>query len=204
MTRRDRLEWLLTAINAVEDLVQSKLEARRREKGDGTEETELDEQLQICMEELRVASEELINLRDRLEIERQRYADLFDFAPEAYVETDASGAIREANRAAARLLQVPQEHLVGKPLALFITEAKRRRFRTNLASIVQKGPAAQLEWDSEVQTRAGNVVEVQIAAAPVRGEVASPGGARCMLRARNGGATAPGVQEDGEPAPDSR
>ena len=204
MTRRDRLEWLLTAINAVEDLVQSKLEARRREKGDGPEETELDEQLQICMEELRVASEELINLRDRLEIERQRYADLFDFAPEAYVETDASGAIREANRAAARLLQVPQEHLVGKPLALFITEAKRRRFRTNLASIVQKGPAAQLEWDSEVQTRAGNVVEVQIAAAPVRGEGASPGGARCMLRARNGGATAPGVQEDGEPAPDSR
>ena len=202
MTRRDRLEWLLTAINAVEDLVQSKLDARRRETG--AEETELDEQLQICMEELRVASEELINLRDRLEIERQRYADLFDFAPEAYVETDASGAIREANRAAARLLQVPQEHLVGKPLALFITEAKRRRFRTNLASIVQKGPATQLEWDSEVQTRAGNVVEVQVAAAPVRGEVASPGGARCMLRARNGGASASGVQEDDEPAPDSR
>jgi len=58
MTRRDRIEWLLTAIHAVEDLVQPKLDARSKQNADGGGAPAHDEELQICMEELRVAAEE--------------------------------------------------------------------------------------------------------------------------------------------------
>src|SRR5436190_22668269 len=105
MTQRDRIGWLLTAINAVEDLVQPKLDARRREKARGGADGEHDQELEVCMEELRVSAEELTSMRDRLEFERQRYAELFDLAPEAYLETDSRWNIREANRAAAQLLR---------------------------------------------------------------------------------------------------
>jgi len=43
-----------------------------------------------------------------VEAERQRYQDLFEFAPDGYLVTDAQGMI-QANRAAAKLLNAKQE-----------------------------------------------------------------------------------------------
>ncbi|CAA9401470.1 hypothetical protein AVDCRST_MAG94-5938, partial [uncultured Leptolyngbya sp.] len=51
-----------------------------------------------------------------MEAERQRYQELFEFAPDGYLVTDAQGKIQEANLAAARLLNIEQRFLVGKPL----------------------------------------------------------------------------------------
>ena len=39
--------------------------------------------------------------RQTVEVQRQRYQDLFEFAPDAYLVTDIEGTIWEANRAAA-------------------------------------------------------------------------------------------------------
>ncbi|MGL5922295.1 PAS domain-containing protein, partial [Chroococcidiopsis sp.] len=73
------------------------------------------EELRITLEELHVAEEEILAqneelaiVRTQIEIERQRYLDLFEFAPDGYIVTDAIGKIREVNRAAANLLNVPQ------------------------------------------------------------------------------------------------
>ena len=184
MSRRDRIEWLLTAIRAVEDLVQPKLEARRKAKADGGAESEHDQDLQICIEELRVAAEELIHLRDVLELERQRYAELFDFAPEAYLETDAHWNIREANRAAAKLLCCAQDHLVGKPLVVFVPEGERRHFRAMLATLEKKGADGPVDWGAKMQARDGEAVEVLVRAAAARGADGRVAGVRCMLRAR--------------------
>lgn len=52
-----------------------------------------------------------------LEIERARYRDLFESAPEAYLVTDPAGRIVEANRAAERLLNRARNELLGAPLA---------------------------------------------------------------------------------------
>jgi PAS domain S-box-containing protein len=57
---------------------------------------------------------------DSLEFDRNRYKDLFDFAPDAYLITDNSGVILDANRAASDLLHVPQTELKGTNLLLFI------------------------------------------------------------------------------------
>src|SRR5687767_2891528 len=59
------------------------------------------EELQVTEEELRQQNEELAAAREAVERERQRYLELFEFAPDGYLVTDPDGTIREANRAAA-------------------------------------------------------------------------------------------------------
>ena len=82
-----------------------------------------------------------------MEVERQRYRDLFEFAPDGYLVTDALGVIREANHAAVSLLNVPQHFLVGKPLVIFIVESERQVFRTNLTEL------QQMDWCNEREVR---------------------------------------------------
>ncbi len=42
------------------------------------------EELRVAEEEIRQQNQELIDIRFALEVERQRYKELFDFAPDAY------------------------------------------------------------------------------------------------------------------------
>jgi PAS domain S-box-containing protein len=106
----------------------------------GELEITLDE-LSMAEEEVQQQNEELAAARDALETERRRYQDLFEFAPDAYLVTDTDGAIREANRAAAELLGIPQRLLLGKPLILFVAAEERSTFRSQLNRLVQAGPA---------------------------------------------------------------
>jgi len=57
-----------------------------------------------------------------------------DLAPDGYLVTDA-GEDPEANRAAATLLNISQQFLVGKPLAIFIAESERHAFYTYLTQL---------------------------------------------------------------------
>jgi PAS domain S-box-containing protein len=94
------------------------------------------EELGVAFEELRVVGEELSrqeeeirSLRASLVSERDRFFELFEFAPDGYLVTDPYGRIGDANRAAAEILNVPSEHLAGSPMAGFISPVTRGRFR---------------------------------------------------------------------------
>lgn len=58
------------------------------------------EELRVAQEELRVQNEALAEAEALAVAERDRYRDLFEFAPNAYLVTDAEGTVRELNRAA--------------------------------------------------------------------------------------------------------
>src|SRR5262245_44959032 len=106
-------------------------------------------ELEAALEEVRVAEEELAASRYLLEAERQRYHELFDFAPDGYLVTDGRGVIKEANRAVTTLLQVPSAFLVGQPLSLYLPVTERRDFLTQLSRLVQtKGVQ---EWEVHLQ-----------------------------------------------------
>lgn len=102
------------------------------------------EELQVAVEELQQQNEELATARVEVEIQRQRYQDLFELAPDGYLVTDINGTIQEANRAAANLLNVSQRFLVGKPLIIFVTEDERQVFHTKLIKLQQSEQAE--EW----------------------------------------------------------
>ncbi|MBN3963227.1 PAS domain-containing sensor histidine kinase [Nostoc sp. NMS8] len=96
-------------------------------------------EISISLEELQQQNEELIATRHLLEAERQRYYDLFNFAPDGYLLTDATGIIQEANYAAANLLKVRQSYLIGKPLAVFVHQTQRQKFRQIMLQLQQQG-----------------------------------------------------------------
>ena len=56
------------------------------------------------------------------------YADLYEFAPTAFLSLEASGLIRDINLTGAALLQAPRDRLIGRPLRLHIVPADRRLF----------------------------------------------------------------------------
>lgn len=97
------------------------------------------EELSSALEELHVANEELRQQNDQLaasrqlvEAEQHRYQELFELAPDGYLVTDPEGVIREANRAAAEMLGVQQDFLVGKPLLTFIARPDHKTFHDYL------------------------------------------------------------------------
>src|SRR5438105_3369140 len=77
------------------------------------------EELRVMDEEYRRQQDELGQTQEKLDAERRRYQDLFEFAPDGYLVTTLEGTIREANLAAADLLRLPVDRLRGKPLAVF-------------------------------------------------------------------------------------
>jgi PAS domain S-box-containing protein len=115
------------------------------------------EQLRVAEEELRQRHGELEAVRASLEAERARYGDLFEFAPVAYLVTDANGTIMEANRPAAAMLNVEEPFLVGKPLARFVAPEDRRRLRSRLARVDVEADA----WDLRIVPRKRSPVHVE-------------------------------------------
>jgi PAS domain S-box-containing protein len=114
--------------------------------------------LQTSLEELHIAEEEMLQQHEALAVAQQavvvahqRYQQLFDLAPDEHVVTDRQGLIQEANQAAAALLAVPQERLVGKPLALFVPREARRAWRTWLATLATDVPCQT--WEGRLQPR---------------------------------------------------
>jgi PAS domain-containing protein len=95
------------------------------------------EELQVAVEELQQQNEALAAAKLEVEIQRQRYQDLFDFAPHGYLVTDPNGTIQEANRAAANLLNISQQFLIGKPLIIFVTEEQHPLFHEKLTQFQQ-------------------------------------------------------------------
>ena len=81
------------------------------------------QELMAAKEELRQQNVELAAARAAAETDRQRYRDLFDFAPDGYLVTDGKGIIQEANQSAAVMFNRAQEALVNMPIAELAADA---------------------------------------------------------------------------------
>lgn len=147
---------------------------------------EILEDLHTALAELHVAEEEqhqqneaLVAARLTAEAERQRYQELFDFAPDGYLVTDADGIIQEANRAAAVLLGVPQPRLLDKPLVGFIAEEERQAFHAFLPQLRQL--EGTQDWEIRLQPVAGASFLAALTVAVIRAPQ-SVVGLRWLLR----------------------
>ena len=120
------------------------------------------DELHVSNEELRSQSDELLDLAEQLDSERQRYQQLFDAAPDAYLVTDRAGLILEANRAAGHLLGVPAAALVRTPLTVFIAPSEQAAFRAQLTRVARSEPIAERE--TTVQPRGQEAIAVAITA----------------------------------------
>ena len=135
------------------------------------------EELQATEEEVRSANEELATASKTAELERRRYQDLFESAPDGYLLTDTSGIIQEANSVAAALLSVHQEYLMGKPLIVFIAKQDRKTFRIRLTNL-----QVVEDWELYIQPWRNKPLSASIRVAPahdLRGKLV---GLRWLIR----------------------
>ena len=82
-------------------------------------------ELQVHSEEITVQNEQLIKAQHELEHARDRYADLYDFAPIGYLSLDTRGAITEINLAGAALFRRQRNFVLGMPLSAMIARQHR-------------------------------------------------------------------------------
>jgi formate hydrogenlyase transcriptional activator len=100
-------------------------------------------QLEIHQIELEMQNEELIRARMELEVSRNNYAELYDFAPVGYFTFDTRGTIREVNLAGSQLLAVERHLLIGKPFSRFIADATGREFFSRHLDSAGQDPEVQ-------------------------------------------------------------
>ncbi|HAX77865.1 MAG TPA: hybrid sensor histidine kinase/response regulator [Cyanobacteria bacterium UBA11372] len=135
------------------------------------------EELHVVEEELRQQNEELLQSKTEIELERQHYQDLFEFAPDGYLVTDVNGKIQEANRAAATLLGLQQQRLIDKLLILFIPQPERRSFRTQLAQLQQVQ-----DWEVRLQPQHGEPFPAMLAVSSIKDLQGQQIGLRWLIR----------------------
>ncbi len=133
------------------------------------------------LEELSNSLEEMAATRPAAEPDRQRYQDLFEFAPDAYLVTDDKGTIREANRSAAALLGVSQPQLIGLPVTSFAAAGERRAFRSRLSPLL-KGRGREEDWQVRLRPRRGRPFTASLSVVPALGPQGEPEGLRWLVR----------------------
>jgi PAS domain S-box-containing protein len=124
---------------------------------------EVIEKLDTLQEELHQQEEELLAAQRVTEAERQRYQELFDFAPDGYLVTDPAGVIQQVNRVAVALLNVSSAFLVNKPLIVFVAPTERKAFRAQLVHLRQA--ERMEEWEVRVKPRGGAPFEASLTVA---------------------------------------
>jgi PAS domain S-box-containing protein len=115
------------------------------------------EELKVAEETVHEQAESLGKALQRADGERQRYLELFEFAPDAYCVTDTRGIIREANRAMYDLVESSPPLVIGKPLMVFVPRDRRREVRNFIWKVREPHadavPHYPLVWQTEFVLR---------------------------------------------------
>ncbi|HJQ09452.1 MAG TPA: ATP-binding protein [Gemmatimonadaceae bacterium] len=130
------------------------------------------EELSVAEEELRSQHEAILDAHRQIDVERNRYKTLFEFAPDPCVVTDKLGTIEQANSAAAEFLGVPAALLVGKPMVSFVDLRTRPEFRGHLRGLDSALRSDRMLIDLTVRDGRTVPVEATVATIPSRHDAA--------------------------------
>jgi PAS domain S-box-containing protein len=167
-------DWLSTTVTAVRQLMIQRLEAPSLD-------ADARREIEMALEELDVMWEELQGQAAQLLRENQRYAEFFEYAPDAYLITDAGGNVREANHAAMELFAAARGDVIGRPLSEHIAGGDRVSFLTRTVGLMLGG-AKPLAWKAHIQPAAGAAREVEISVRAIPLKKSGVGGLCWLLR----------------------
>lgn len=138
------------------------------------------EELRVADEELRQQHEELIASHLQVAVERERYQELFELAPDAYLVTDLRGIIEESNHSASRLFGIEPGFLTGKALATYIKSEDRPRFRALLSQSSHLSGVRSSSF--RLRTRSGLQIYAELRFSVAHGPKGEPAGYRWLIR----------------------
>lgn len=102
-------------------------------------------EIEVHAVELKLQNEELQHTRDQLESTRNKYRDLYDFAPVAYLTLSDNGMITDANVAATQLLGLPAARVIDRGFFAFVAEQDRKLILHAMRSASNSGDAKRIE-----------------------------------------------------------
>src|SRR5262249_8724952 len=85
-------------------------------------------ELHVHQEELHLQNQQLIAAQAALEETRDRFVDLYDFAPNGYLTVDKNALILQINLTGAAFFGRSRDAIVGLPLLGFIARQQRGEF----------------------------------------------------------------------------
>ena len=96
-------------------------------------------EVEVHQIELEMQNAELKRVQEEMELSRNKYLELYDFAPVCYFTFDRQGLILEVNFAGAGLLGVERGFLINKSFTSFIADADGRRiFSKHIEAVLQE------------------------------------------------------------------
>jgi PAS domain S-box-containing protein len=122
-------------------------------------------ELQVHQEELEAQNEELRETQQLLEASRDRYADLYDFAPIGYATLDGKGHIREINLTGATILGRERSRLLGTLFSVSVDKGDLNAFHGHLRQCEQGSGPVTTELTLAVRNSAP--VPVQLHSVPI-------------------------------------
>ncbi|MBC1219895.1 PAS domain S-box protein [Nostoc sp. UCD121] len=143
------------------------------------------EEMQIANEDLQQQNEELFNAQQSLIAQGQRYQELFEEVPDAYLVTDPTGVIQEANSAAQNMLNISKNFLLGKPLGIFVLEKELIAFHlkvTHLSDRAEIPDWKMQEWEANMRPRNKTPIVAAMKVAAIRNQQGNLVGLRWLVR----------------------
>lgn len=127
----------------------------------------LEHELHVHQEELRVQNEKLVAALLALEESRDRFVELYDFAPIGFLTLDPRGIVHEINLGAATLLGKARDEVIGFPLVGFLDRSHRARL-LNFLRLCRNHTHGALPFDEFLlrQTAAGALRTVHVSCSP--------------------------------------
>jgi PAS domain S-box-containing protein len=142
------------------DEINRKLARLAARRDDGRDRLTLLREIQVYQEALVAQNEKLTHAQHTIEETRDRFVQLYDFAPSGYLTLDRQGLILQLNLTAAAMLGVPRQEATGRPLVGFVDA---RHHRTRLLDFLrrcrtyQEGAAVSVEIRLTCEGRARDV-----------------------------------------------
>jgi len=108
---------------------------------------ELLHELQVHQIELEMQNDELRRAQVIIEESRDRYVDLYEFAPVGYLTLSREGMIAEVNLTGAVLLGVDRKRLLTRRFTGFVTVEDRDRWNQHFLSVLQHADRQSCELE---------------------------------------------------------
>lgn len=122
-------------------------------------------ELEVHQVELELQNRELREAHAALEESRSRYADLYDFAPVAYLTLDTRGVVRELNLTGATMLGQDRARAIGLGFLSLVRVHEPAAFWAHLRRGIDTRASVVSELRLEPDLH--GVIDVQVASAPV-------------------------------------
>lgn len=126
--------------------------------GQATEAVELlMHELLVHKIELEMQNEELRRAHAVMEEARDRYADLYEFAPVGYITLNRKGMINEINLTGAALLGVDRTKLINQRFSMFIAQPDKDRWHREFMNLIEHAKGEQPKFGLEMMRGDGSL-----------------------------------------------